>query len=122
MFTDDKSIENAQRLFAEFRKYLELQKEYVRLETTEKLSILLSTLVLVLLLVGIGLVVLFHLSFAAAYLLVPLVGSLSGSFALIAAFHVLVMVLLYAFRKKWIVTPTVRFLSRLFIVSSTPKE
>ena len=38
MFADDKSIENMQQLFIEFKKYLELQKEYTKLEVTEKLS------------------------------------------------------------------------------------
>ena len=34
MFADDKSIENMQQLFIEFKKYLELQKEYTKLEVT----------------------------------------------------------------------------------------
>ena len=51
MFADDKSIENMQQLFIEFKKYLELQKEYTKLEVTEKLSKLLSTLLLIVLLV-----------------------------------------------------------------------
>ena len=51
MFADDKSIENMQQLFIEFKKYLELQKEYTKLEVTEKLSKLRSTLLLVLLVV-----------------------------------------------------------------------
>ena len=38
MFADDKSIENFQQLFFEFKKYLELQKEYTKLELTEKLT------------------------------------------------------------------------------------
>ena len=54
MFADDKSIENMQQLFIEFKKYLELQKEYTKLEVTEKLSKLLSTLLLVLLVVNFG--------------------------------------------------------------------
>ena len=33
MFADDKSIENFQHLFFEFKKYLELQKEYTKLES-----------------------------------------------------------------------------------------
>ena len=48
MFADDKSIENFQQLFFEFKKYLELQKEYTKLELTEKLTILFSTLIMVL--------------------------------------------------------------------------
>lgn len=43
MFADDKSIENFQQLFFEFKKYLELQKEYTKLELTEKLTILFFT-------------------------------------------------------------------------------
>ena len=38
MFADDKSIENIQQLFMEFKKYLELQKQYTKLEITEKLT------------------------------------------------------------------------------------
>ena len=56
MFADDKSIENIQQLFIEFKKYLELQREYTKLEVTEKLSILLSTLILVLMVVVLGVV------------------------------------------------------------------
>ena len=38
---------NIQQLFAEFKKFLVLQKEYTKLELTEKLTILLSTLITV---------------------------------------------------------------------------
>ena len=55
MFADDKSIENFQQLFFEFKKYLELQKEYTKLELTEKLTILLSTLIMIVVLIILGL-------------------------------------------------------------------
>ena len=106
MFADDKSVENIQQLFIEFKKYLELQKEYTKLEVTEKLSILLSTLILVLLVVILGVVVLFHLSFTLVYVLAPLVGGLIASYALIACFHVLLIILLVLFRKRLIINPT----------------
>ena len=69
MFTDDKSIENIQQLFAEFKKFLVLQKEYTKLELTEKLTILLSTLIMILVLTILGMVALFYLLFALAYIL-----------------------------------------------------
>ena len=47
MFADDKSIENFQQLFFEFKKYLELQKEYTKLELTEKYFTLRNTLMLI---------------------------------------------------------------------------
>ena len=74
MFADDKSIENFQQLFFEFKKYLELQKEYTKLELTEKLTILFSTLIMVLVLIILGMVALFYLLFALAFVLEPLVG------------------------------------------------
>lgn len=118
MFADDKSIENIQQLFIEFKKYLELQKEYTKLEITEKLSILLSTLILALLVVILGVVVLFHLSFTLVYVLAPLVGGLIASYALIACFHVLLIILLVLLRKRLIINPTVKFIAGLFLDKS----
>ena len=115
MFADDKSIENMQQLFIEFKKYLELQKEYTKLEVTENLSKLLSTLLLVRLVVILGVVVLFHLSFTLVYILAPLVGGLMMSFALITCFHILLIVLLVLFRKKLIIDPTVKLIAELFL-------
>lgn len=71
MFGNDKSIENFQQLFFEFKKYLELQKEYAKLELTEKLTILFSTLIMVLILIILGMVALFYLFFTLAYILEP---------------------------------------------------
>ena len=88
MFTDDKSIENIQQLFAEFKKFLVLQKEYTKLELTEKLTILLSTLIMILVLTILGMVALFYLLFALAYILEPLVGGLMVSFGIIAGINV----------------------------------
>ena len=115
MFADDKSIENMQQLFIEFKKYLELQKEYTKLEVTENQSKLLSSLLFVLLVVILGVVVLFHLSFTLVYILAPLVGGLMMSFALITCFHILLIVLLVLFRKKLIIDPTVKLIAELFL-------
>ena len=59
MFANDKSIDNLQDLFQEFRKYLELQGQYLRFEVIEKLTILLSTLVLIFILIIVGVMALF---------------------------------------------------------------
>lgn len=118
MFTDDKSIDNIQQLFVEFKKYLELQKEYTRLEITEKLTVLLSTLLLTILAVILSIGALFYLSFTLAYILAPAVGGLTVSFALIACFHILLILLLLAFRRKLVIDPMTRFLARLFLNSS----
>lgn len=120
MFADDKSIENFKQLFFEFKKYLELQKEYTKLDITEKLTILLSTLIMVLILIILGMIALFYLFFALAYILEPLVGGLMVSFSIIAALNILVIAAVIIFRKKLIISPMVNFLAGLFL--NNPKE
>ena len=118
MFADDKSIENFQQLFFEFKKYLELQKEYTKLELTEKLTILFSTLIMILVLIILGMVALFYLLFALAYILEPLVGGLMSSFAIIAGINVVLIALVIIFRKQLIISPMVNFLANLFLTDS----
>ena len=121
MFTDDKSIENIQQLFAEFKKFLVLQKEYTKLELTEKLTILLSTLIMILVLAILGMVALFYLLFALAYILEPLVGGLMVSFGIIAGINVLLIAIIYFFRRQLIISPMVNFLANLFLNDSNKK-
>ena len=118
MFADDKSIENFQQLFFEFKKYLELHKEYTKLELTEKLTILFSTLIMILVLIILGMVALFYLLFALAYILEPLVGGLMASFAIIAGINIVLIFLVIIFRKQLIISPMVNFLANLFLTDS----
>ena len=97
---------------------LELQKEYTKLELTEKLTILFSTLIMVLVLIILGMVALFYLLFALAYVLEPLVGGLMASFAIIAGINVLLIALVIIFRKQLIISPMVNFLANLFLTDS----
>lgn len=121
MFADDKSIETLQQLFIEFKKYLELQKQYTKLEITEKLTVLLSTLILVLTVIILGMVALFYLSFTIAYMLTPYVGGVTVSFGIITCFHILLIVLLVSFRKQIIIHPMLKFIAGLFFDKSNQK-
>ncbi|MCP3894402.1 MULTISPECIES: phage holin family protein [Bacteroides] len=117
MFADDKSINNLQQLFLEFKKYLELQKEYTKLELTEKLTILISTLLMVLILISLTMMTLFYLLLAFAYVLEPIVGGLMVSFAIIAAINIVLIAIVYLFRRQLIINPIVNFLAGLFLNS-----
>jgi len=58
---------------------------------------------------------LFYLSFTLAYILDPIVGGLMVSFAMISCFHILLIALIVAFRKKIIINPMTKFIAGLFI-------
>ena len=95
-----------------------LEKEYTKLELTEKLTILFSTLIMILVLIILGMVALFYLLFALAYILEPLVGGLMSSFAIIAGINVVLIALVIIFRKQLIISPMVNFLANLFLTDS----
>lgn len=115
MFANDKNIDNLQQLFAELKQYAELQKDYIKLHLVEKLTILVSTLILVLVLVTLGVIALFYLSFALAYVLEPHVGGLMASYSIISGGIVLLIILVVIFRKRLIMQPMVNFLANLLL-------
>ena len=121
MFANDKSIDNLESLFKEVRKYIELQGQYVKLDLVEKLTILLSTLILILIIIILSMA-LFYFSFMLVYALAPLVGSLIGGYAIIGGVVLLLAILIYRMRKQWIFQPMVHFLARLFLDEPASKE
>lgn len=114
MFIDNESISNIRELIREVKKYVELQKEYTKLELTEKLTIIFSALILGVVITMLGIVVLFYLSLSFAYFLAPHVGGLIASFSIIAGMILLLMLLIYLFRKQLIINPLVNFLADVF--------
>lgn len=115
MFANDKSIDNLESLIKEIKKYIELQGEYLKFDLIEKLTILLGTLILILLLTVLSMMAVFYFSFMLVYALEPLTGSLTGSYALIGGIILLIALLIYMYRKKLIFQPMVNFLSHLFL-------
>ena len=115
MFATDKTIDNLQALFTEVKHYVDLQKDYVKLDITHKLTVLLSTLILILILVVLGMIALFYLSFTLAYILEPHVGGLVNSYAIITAGILLIGVVLYGLRQRLIIQPLTHFIANLFL-------
>lgn len=119
MFANDKSIDNLTELFKEVKKYLKLQGEYVKLDLVEKLTILLSTLTLIFVLIILGTMAAFYLSFMLVYVLASATGSLVAGYAIIGGILILLTFIIYRLRQKLIFQPMVNFLARLFLDDSS---
>lgn len=119
MFANDKSIDNLTELFKEVKKYLKLQGEYVKLDLVEKLTILLSTLTLIFVLIILGTMAAFYLSFMLVYVLASATGSLVAGYAIIGGILILLAFIIYRLRQKLIFQPMVDFLARLFLDDSS---
>ena len=115
MANNHEPADNFQQLYDDVKKYVELQTEYVKVEFVEKLTILLSTLLIIGIVMVLVIAALFYLFFSLAYALQPLFGSLALSFALITCIYVLLIVLFMIYRKRIVINPLVRFLSNLFL-------
>lgn len=122
MFANDKSIESLGQLFTECKKYILLQKEYIRLELVEKLTILASTIILITIGIILGMMALFYLSFSLAYIMASHVGGLTVSFAIITGALLVLLAIVYVFRKQLIVAPLVRFIANLFTNNEEPTD
>ena len=115
MFSNSKNIESIGKLLLEFKKYLELQKEFVKLDATEKMTVILWAILIVTVLLLLGSIVLLFLTFALAYYLGDVLGSLSLGFGLISAFILLLTVIFYLNRNRMVIQPMARFMTKLIL-------
>lgn len=115
MFSTNRNVRTLTELVAEIKRYLELQKRYVGLEVVSKLVVLLSALILGMILFLIGAVAFILIAFCLASLVGDLTGSLTLGYAAVAGVFVLLALVVFANRRRWITAPIVNFLGRLLI-------
>lgn len=107
-----------QQLYSDVKKYIELQTEYVKVEFVEKLTILLSTLLIIAVVLVLAITGLFYLFFALAYAFEPILGSLAMSFGIISGLYIILIFLFYLLRKRLVINPLVKLLSNLFLTKN----
>lgn len=105
---------NFKQLFDDTKQYVKLQTDYLRVQSVEKLTILLSTILIALIILIFAAGALFYLFFTLAYAISPFVGGLAVSFAIITLLYLILIAILYVFRKKWVLNPILNLLMKLF--------
>jgi hypothetical protein len=114
MLSSDKNVENFKQLIELLRHYLELQKEYMKLDVIDKVVRLLTATALAILFFLLLIAVMLFFSFAAAYWLGQHIG-MAPAFMVVAFVHLLILFLFFLFHEKWIERPLVRFLANLLL-------
>jgi len=109
-------------LWAEVKSYLELQKQYLKLDTAEKLTVLLSAVATATVCLVLGAMSLFFLLFALAAWIGQLAGSTVVGFLIMGAVLLLLMLVCYVQRKQWIIQPLARLIVGLFINEEEEEE
>lgn len=110
-----------QSLWTEAKSYLELQKEYLKLDSAEKLSVLLSAVATAAVCLVLALAALFFFVIAFALWLAKFVGG-AWSFSIMGGVLLLFIIIILLCRKHWIVQPVARFVARLFVGEDEEEE
>ncbi len=114
MLSSDSNIETIAQLVEEVKRYASLKGEYWRLEFTEKLVRLVTTIIMTFVLTLLGFFILGFLSLTFAFLIEPLTGKI-GAFAIVTGIYLALLVLCFVFRKKWFEAPLVRFFASILM-------
>lgn len=103
------------KLMSEIKHQLDLEIKYTKLTAVENTSVLLSRIAIICVMGVVGVFALFYILSTLVDILINVIGQAWIANAIIVVFLLLVMLLIYAFRKQWIINPIARFISKLFL-------
>ncbi len=121
----DKYVSLIEALFKEGKAYLDIQKRIATLTLVEKSTLFISTFVIGFILVILGMIALFYLSFMTSQIMHECLGlPLWQSYGLIAVVMAILMYVVYKARRPLFVRPITKFLYNLIgdCQTTTAKE
>jgi len=110
----DPLLESAGETAEYVRQYVKLQADYFRLDLAERIAKV-SSLLLVMLVIGaLGFIALMLLSLAAAFYLGHLWGSYVPAFLSVGGFYILLAILIWMLKDRWLTNPLLTGIIRAF--------
>lgn len=114
MFSVNKNVESIQKLLLEFKNYYLLQKKFIRLDTAEKLTVILSAIGIALIILILVALICFFGTLALAFYLGNTLNNIPLGFIIVAGIIAFVLLIFYWNRKRFVVEPLARFIGQLF--------
>lgn len=122
VYSSDKNVENIAQLIAEVRNYIDLRVRDVQLSFVQKLSRLFSALILGAVLALLLAVAVIFFSFTLVYALVPIVGGEAMGYLVVALLYIVLGIVIYVNRKRWILGPILNLIAGLFLDDSSHSD
>lgn len=116
--TADDKPNGFQKLFFEVKDYVDIKIDYLKVVSVEKLTKVISLLIILVATIILVTAIFFYLMFALAYALAPILGFIA-SFAIVAGILLLKLFVLLIFRKSLIINPVLKMMVKLFDDEST---
>ena len=102
-----------QCIISDFKEYATLQKEYWKLDAIEKLSLIVSFIIIVLLCMGAFFFAFAYFSIALVFLFKEMLGDSALALFIVSGINLLIIALIIIFRKFLFFSPMVRLISKL---------
>lgn len=103
------------QLWQQVKNHISLQLQYSKLTLAEKLTLLASRLILVMIAIMLGASVMLILSGALIVALAPGVGETWIACLIVAAIYLVLLLLVFAYRRSLIIDPVTRFITKLLL-------
>lgn len=103
------------QLWQQVKKHISLQLQYSKLTLAEKLTLLASRLILVMIAIMLGASVMLILSGALIVALAAVVGETWIACLIVAAIYLVLLLLVFAYRQSLIIDPVTRFITKLLL-------
>lgn len=114
MLSSDKNVETLAQLIEVLKDYVGLQKEHLKFDITHKMVRLIAALTVATIMFVLVIAILFYLSFAMVYWMSPATG-IAGAFAIVAAFFLVLLIMILIFRKPLIIQPLIRVVADILL-------
>lgn len=112
MITNSKNM--FENVIVDLKEYVSLQREYWKLASVEKISLIVSFTIIILISIGAFFFASIYFSVALVFLLKGALGSFVPALFIVSGINLLIIVLTVAFRKVLFFNPMVRMVSKLF--------
>jgi hypothetical protein len=122
MFGFAETKRQMQDLLLETRSYVGLQKKALLIETRDKLGTLLSRLAIAVVCLILGSLALLFFFFFLAYIVGQALGNVALGFAAVTLLVLLLLLLFWHMRTKWVILPITDMMTNLFTVDDQPLE
>ncbi len=115
MYCDGMNEIDYKKLISEARKYFSLEWDYTKLTAVEKMAVLLSSIAFVAVVIIIGTFAMAYVFSALISVLATALGCTWGAQLIAAGILLLLLLVVFAFKRQLIVDPVARFVSKLFL-------
>lgn len=114
VMNDKNQNSSVNELLQSVKRLASLHFDYARLTAAEKMTVLLSTIAFYSMVVIVGTLVLIFVSIGVGHMLASTIARVPA-YLYVAAFYLVLFILLFVLRKKLFIDPIARFISKLFV-------